>query len=336
MYKFCRSWLQQYLTHLVRVSHFAVNDEESLSRDDPSRRQGARDWAVGLRLGVVLEVVSVFLNVLFAIKTALLGYGRTECCAVLKKAAYCGLVKCCWQWNVYTTELYERVLVVSFMKFSSCLTFFSSPLRFSQSGCAVVSYLTKNTRLILFGVVFSRSSSAASIQSGIDAFRCQCRGHCILAFLVCHNYALWTQPDPRLRQTKSCQSAIQSVTGHQNTCLKMWWYHLFFITTLSLVRYHRIINPKKSIAGYILSVIKVNIAHVCCTAHAICWLLLYSAILRCRLADSLLIMTYIFDVFTYTADLFFLYWLTFGIFLIDLIDLFSFFLEKVRKVVWMH
>ena len=95
----------------------------------------------------------------------------------------------------------------------------SSSLRLSQSVRTVVSYLIKTnvlyfltlsvvglTRLILFS---NSNLSQAFELSSIEAFRWQCSAHCVLTLIVCHSYALWTQPDPRFRQTKSDLTAIQ-------------------------------------------------------------------------------------------------------------------------------
>ena len=63
---------------------------------------------------------------------------------------------CCLHRNFYATGLCECILVVSLMKCPSSLTLSALDLR------SYVPY--QNERLILFGVVFSWSSSAASTQ----------------------------------------------------------------------------------------------------------------------------------------------------------------------------
>ena len=115
--------------------------------------------------------------------------------------------------------------------------------------------------IIPLGLVCSRSFLACEALSnsrtswmfelsGIDSFCWQCSGHCILTLIVSHNYALWTQLDPRFSRLP-----INKVVSNRDPANPLslkhvsntWRHHLFFITTCWPVWYHRIINPKKAL-----------------------------------------------------------------------------------------
>ena len=123
------------------------------------------------------------------------------------------------------------------MPYSVC----SSSHRLSQSVRAVVSYLIQNERLILL-LINSRTCWAFEL-SGIDFFRWESSGHHILTRIVCDNYALWTQLDPRFSQSV-IKKVVSNSDSANHVSLNMRWYHSFFTITCWPVRYHKIINPK--------------------------------------------------------------------------------------------
>ena len=83
--------------------------------------------------------------------------------AALSLAAQCGLVQCCWHRSFYTTGLWVRSVVSSWMKFPNSLTlsalvlfvFHRVRLRFTPH---------QNELFIFLGLVACRSSRAASTQ----------------------------------------------------------------------------------------------------------------------------------------------------------------------------
>ena len=97
----------------------------------------------------------------------------------------------------------------------------------------VVSYLIKTIFFILPGLVSRRSFSAASTGvrtiGCIDSFRWQCSSRCILTLIVCHNYTLWTQLDPRFIQSP-INKAVSNCDSANHMSLKLisiMWYITF-------------------------------------------------------------------------------------------------------------
>ena len=104
------------------------SSREGKARDHPSRRQGARDWAVGLRRCGSLSCVCVLFEGIFDNKQGMTWIRTDRTLHCFYKATYCGLVQCCRNWHFYTTELCECVRVISLMKFSNSLTLSSLAL----------------------------------------------------------------------------------------------------------------------------------------------------------------------------------------------------------------
>ena len=206
------------------------------------------------------SVSACHLNVL-VIKTAWPGYGRNECCAVSRKHHNVG-----WN-NAVDIGILTRLgcvsAFVSFYQWNFPTVFVCSNFSSSFTECLRRRFIPRqNELLILLGDVFGRPSPDASQSfqnkpsvelSGVDAFRRQCSGHCILTLHLCHNYVLWTRLDPCFKQTNSYLTLIEPITGHRNTFRTC---DITYSQSLLLTRKILLNNqPEKSIAAYTQSVI---------------------------------------------------------------------------------
>ena len=175
---------------------------QSLSGDNPNRRQCARDWALGLR-GPPVEVClrTIWTRVIIAIKTAWLGYGRNERCVVSRKQHSVS-----W-YNVVDIGHFTRQNCVKLETLSALVLLLFTVSIPSVHTSSKGTYYTSWRCLLLVRLLLNNYKTNQAVG-------------CFLMYILCNNRTICKTRQDKNRSNTTCSSCFRHIC---DKVLRMVW-----------------------------------------------------------------------------------------------------------------